>query len=98
MPDSVCKLLGKVCAGDGLAGGFGFIAVHTAPHCHCPQHHFRVFQIVAVQGDAVLRLPGLHPFREFFRDTVALLEKEDVRGDFGSGVGLERIAGQSDCA
>ena len=71
MPDSVCKLLGKVCAGDGLAGGFGFIAVHTAPHCHCPQHHFRVFQIVAVQGDAVLRLPGLHPFREFCRDTVA---------------------------
>ena len=41
-------------------------------------------------------LDQMQTIRQLFRDTVALLEKEDVGGDFGSCIGLKGIVGQTD--
>ena len=74
-------------------------AVHTvlgALHDHLAQHHFRVPDEIAVHTDAVFIRVQTHPIRLDVHDTVTLLKKEDVTGDFRSGIGLERCIRQTD--
>ena len=88
------KQLGQVCVLVGTAG-----AVHAEPggfHDHIAQHHFRVLHKIAVHADAVLVGVQMHPIRLDVRHAVPLLQEDNVAGDFGSGVGLKRIVGQSD--
>ena len=96
--DGLGQLLLQVCPLQRQAGGLRLIAVHILPEGHSSQHHLRVLEEVAVQGYAVLGLAGLNPLRHLLRRAGPFLEKEDVRGDFRAGVGLEGVIGQADCA
>ena len=74
-------------------------AVHTilsALHDHLAQHHFRVPDEIVVHADAVFIRVQMHPIRLDVHDTVTLLKKEDVTGDFRSGAGLEGRIRQAD--
>ena len=53
-------------------------------------------QEIAVDGKAVLGLPGLRPLRYNVQRAISLLEEDDVRYNLGPGIGLERIVGQTD--
>ena len=92
------KPLRQVCPLNGEAGGFRFVAVHIGPEGHRTQHHLRVFQIIAVERNTVLGLSALHPFGQLLRGAVTLLEKENIRRDLSSGVGLEGVVWQADRA
>ena len=88
------KQLGQVCVLVGPAG-----AVHAESggfHDHIAQHHFRVLHKITVHTDTVFIGVQMHPIRLDVRHTVTLLQEDNVAGDFGSGVGLKRIVGQSD--
>ena len=56
-------------------------------------YHFRVVEEIAIDGKPIFRLTGLRPFRCNVQRTVSLLQKDNVRNHFGSGIGLERIVG-----
>ena len=53
---------------------------------------------VAVDGDAVRRLPQMDPIRLYVDGMFPLLKKENIRCDFRSGVGFEGVVRQSDRA
>ena len=92
------KLLGKIGVGKRITGRLLFIAVHFVVPFDPPQHHFRMIGKVAVDGNAVPGLTEMHPIRLDVDGAVALLEKEDVGGDFRSGIGLKSVAGQTNRA
>ena len=88
------KQLRQICVLVGPAG-----AVHAEPggfHDHIAQHHFRVLHKIAVHADAVFIGVQMHPIRLDVCHAVTLLQEDNVAGDFGSGVSLKRIVGQSD--
>ena len=60
------------------------------------QDHFRMVDKVAVDGEAVLVLAQMHPIRFNVDGSVTLLQEQDVGYDLRTGVGLERIVGQTD--
>ena len=93
--DSLGKLLGEVRSLNGQAGRLRLVAVHILPERHFAQHHLRVVQEIAVQGYAIRRQAALHPLRQLLRSAVTLLEKENIRGDFGASVGLESVVRQA---
>ena len=92
------KLFRQVSALNGITGGFRVVAVHTFAPNHRAQHHFRVLKVILVKGYAVRGQAALYPFRQLFRHSGPLLEKQNIAGDFGSGVGLESVVGQTDRA
>ena len=53
---------------------------------------------IAVHADAVFIRIQMQPIRLQIRDMVALLQKEDVAGDFCSGILLEGVVRQADSA
>ena len=60
----------------------------------CIRDSFRVVQEIAVDGKAVLGLPGLRPLRHDVQRTVTLLQEDDVRNDLGTCVLFESVIGQ----
>ncbi len=62
------------------------------------QHHFGMFRKVAVDGDTVLRIGKMHPIRFNVNSPIPLLEKQNIRGNFRSRVGLEGVVGQTNRA
>ena len=50
---------------------------------------------IAVDGKAILVLTEVYPIRFDLNGTVTLLEKENVRNHIRTGVGAERIVGQT---
>ena len=88
---SIVQLVGQFQA---LNGGYGVVyAMSGAFRFLSAQHHFRVVEEIAIDGKPIFRLTGLRPFRCNVQRTVSLLQKDNVRNHFGSGIGLERIVG-----
>ena len=85
--DSISELLGQVCILIGFAG-----AVHTEPggfHNHFAQHHIRMLYEIAVHTDAVFVSIQMHPIRLNVGHAVTFLQKQNVAGDFRSGIALK---------
>ena len=59
------------------------------------EDHLRVVNKIAVDGKAILVLAEVYPIRFDLNGTVTLLEKENVRNHIRTGVGAERIVGQT---
>ena len=59
------------------------------------EDHLRVVNKIAVDGKAILVLTEVYPIRFDLNGTVTLLEKENVRNHIRTGVGAERIVGQT---
>ena len=70
-----------------VSGAFGAVSAHD---------HFRVFQKIAVNGVAVLRLPQMHPVRFNLNGSIPLLQEDNVRHHFCTGVGFESGIGKPD--
>ena len=85
-----CKLVGKAGALKGCNGEF-LPSVLGAFGGHLAQHHLRVVYEILVDGKAVLGLAKLHPVRLMVDGAVTLLQKDNIRNDFGACIGLERI-------
>ena len=59
------------------------------------KHHFRMFCEVAVDSKAVFRLAEVNPVLVDLNGVFSALQKDDIRNHIGSGVGAERIVGQT---
>ena len=70
-----------------VSGAFGAVSAHD---------HFRVVEEIAVDGVAVLRLPQMHPIRVNLNGTIPLLQEDNVRHHFCTGVGFESGIGKPD--
>ena len=70
-----------------VGSAFGAVSAHD---------HFRVVEEIAVNGVAVLCLPKMHPVRVNFNRTIPLLQEDNVRHYFRSGVGFESGVGEPD--
>ena len=70
-----------------VSGAFGAVPAHN---------HFRVVEEIAVDGVAVLRLPQMNPVRVNLDGTIPLLQEDNVRHHFRSGVGFESVVGKPD--
>ena len=62
------------------------------------EHHFRMLCEVAVDGKAVFGLPKVNPVLIDLNGTISALQEDDIRNDIRTGVGAERIVGQTDRA
>ena len=62
------------------------------------QHHLWVVCEILVDGKAILGFAQLNPVRLMVDGAVTLLQKDNIRNDFRSGICLERIVGQANCA
>ena len=81
------QLLLQVRPRNGSARRFLLVAIHALIPCHAAQHHIGMADEVAVDGDAVLRLPQMHPIRLYVDGTFPFLQKEDVRRHARSRIG-----------
>ena len=52
---------------------------------------------VGVHTDTIFIGVQMHPVRLNVRHAVTLLQKNNIAGDFRSGIGLKRIVWKSDC-
>ena len=89
--NSLGKLLRQVGTFASFAG-----AVHSEScgfHHHIAQNHFRVLHKVAVHADAVFIRVQLHPILLQIGDVISFLQKQNIAGDFRSGVLLECVVG-----
>ena len=99
-----CSALPHGAAARGSAPGIGSHVVSFSfpymllSHCHPAQHHVGMIDKVAVDGDAVRRLPQMDPIRLYVDGMFPLLKKENIRCDFRSGVGFEGVVRQTDRA
>ena len=59
------------------------------------EDHLRVVNKIAVDGKAILVLAKVYPIRFDLNGTVTLLQEDDVGHNFRTGVGFERIVGQT---
>ena len=92
------ELLREVCAGNRFACSFLLVSVHAFVPLHPAQHHVGMIDKVAVDGDAVRRLPQMDPIRLYVDGMFPLLKKENIRCDFRSGVGFEGVVRQANRA
>ena len=76
----------------------GLRAIRPRHHFHLTQHHIRMVEEIAVQGDAVVIRPQLHPLWLDVHHAVALLQEQDVRYHLRTRCRLEGIVGQTDRA
>ena len=89
--DGLGKLLRQVGSFAGFAG-----AVHPEPggfHHHIAQNHFRVLHKVTVHADAIFIGVQLYPILLQIGDVISFLQKQNIAGDFRSGVLLECVIG-----
>ena len=70
-----------------VGGAFGAVSAHD---------HFRVVEEIAVDGVAILRLPQMYPVRFNLNGAAPLLQEDNVRHHFRSGVGFESGVGKPD--
>ena len=59
------------------------------------EDHLRVVNKIAVDGKAILVLTEVYPIRFDLNGVFSALQEDDVRNDFRTGVGAERIVGQT---
>ena len=61
-----------------------------------PQHHLRIVNKIAVDGQPVRRLPEVYPVRFNVDRVIPLLQENDIRHDIRPGIGTESIVRQPD--
>ncbi len=98
MGNRLMELFGKIGVGERFARRFHLVPVHAVVPFDRPKHHFGMIGKIAVYGNPIFGLAEMHPIGLDDDGTVALLEKENIGGDFRSGVGLESVAGQTNRA
>jgi len=91
------KLVCKVCTLDGSNGQF-LSSILGAFGGQLAQNHIRVVYEILVDGKTIFGLAKLHPCGFDVRRAVTLLQEDNVRNDICTGVGSERIVGQTDSA
>ena len=72
-----------------------FLAVLGAFRCNLTQHHFRVVNKVAVEGNTLRCQPQMHPIRFDINGMVSLLQENDIRHYICTGIGTECVVGKS---
>ena len=90
------ELLCKVSALIRYTGGFGTETPRY--HFHLTEYHFGMLYKVAVHRNAVLVCAEMHPVRLNIYNAVTLLQDENIRNDFRSGVALKGVIRQTDSA
>ena len=60
--------------------------------------HFRMIHKILIDRDAVLIHPQMHPVRLDILQTVALLEEQDIRRDFRTGILFKGIIRKAHCS
>ena len=73
-----------------------FLAVLGTFRCNLTQHHFRVVNKVAVEGNTLRCQPQMHPIRFDINGMVSLLQENDIRHYICTGIGTECVVGKSD--
>ena len=73
-----------------------FLAVLGTFRCNLTQHHFRVVNKVAVEGNPLRCQPQMHPIRFDINGMVSLLQENDIRHHIRTGIGTECVVGKSD--
>jgi len=92
-----CKLVGKADALKGRNRQF-LSSILGAFGGEYAQNHLRVVHKILVDGKVIFGLAKLHPCGFDVRRAVTLLQEDNVRNDICTGVGSERIVGQTDSA
>ena len=72
-----------------------FLAVLGTFRCNLTQHHFRVVNKVAVEGNTLRCQPQMHPIRFDINGMVSLLQKNDIRHYICTGIGTECVVRKS---
>ena len=72
------------------------VAIHAVIPDHSAQHHFEVFSKVAVYRNAICSLTEMHPVRFNVNGTVPLLQENDIRCYFCTGIRAESVIRQTD--
>ena len=72
-----------------------FLAVLGTFRCNLTQHHFRVVNKVAVEGNTLRCQPKMHPIRFDINGMVSLLQEDDIRHYICTGIGTECVVGKS---
>ena len=91
------KLLGQVRTGN--RGNCVFItAVLGALGGRDTKDHLRMADEIAIDGIAFRSLGKIHPFRQLGCRSVVLLQENNIRYDFRSGIGFESVVGKTDSA
>ena len=73
-----------------------FLAVLGTFRCNLTQHHFRVVNKIAVEGNTLRYQPQMHPIRFDINWMVSLLQKNDIRHYICTGIGTECVVRKSD--
>ena len=76
----------------------GFRTETPRYHFHLAEYHFGMLYKVAVHRNAVLVCAEMHPVRLNIYNAVTLLQDENIRNDFRSGVALKGVIRQTDSA
>ena len=84
----------QICTFEGV-DGIILLAVLRALRRWGSKHHFRMLCEVAVDRKAILGLPKVNPAFINLDGSVAFLQEDDVRHHLCTGVGFERIVGQT---
>lgn len=74
------------------------IPVHPIIPGHRAKHHFGMLCKIGVQGNAVCRFAEVYPTRLHLGRTIPLLQEDDIRGNFRTGIAGKGIIGQPDRA
>ena len=93
--DGLLKLVGQIPSLNGHNGEV-LSAILGAFRGLPAQHHFRVVDKVAVDGKTVCVPAQVYPIRLDVNGPVTLLQEKNVRHHIRSGIGTERIVGQTD--
>ena len=72
-----------------------FLAVLGTFRCNFTQHHFRVINKVAVEGNTLRCQPQMHPIRFDINGMVSLLQENNIRHYICTGIGTECVVGKS---
>ena len=72
-----------------------FLAVLGTFRCNLTQHHFRVVNKIAVEGNTLRCQPQMHPIRFDINGMASLLQENDIRNHICTGIGAECVVGKS---
>ena len=91
---SLMQLVSQICIRNRNDRTF-FLAVLGTFRCNLTQHHFRVVNKVAVEGNTLRCQPQMHPIRFDINGMVSLLQENDIRHYICTGIGTECVVGKS---
>ena len=95
MGNRLFQLFGELHSGNREHRAF-LLSILGALCRQLPQHHLRVIDEIAVQGQPLRRLSEVYPVRLNVDRVIPLLQEDDIRHDICPGIGTESIVRQTD--